>query len=102
MHQPLRRSVEVIESQVEIIVEAVRRDSHFLERILSLVHLVGGGHILGFHHHGDGDVTYEDGTLDSVLLVQVVEGGSDFVRVLPGGGAQINAKAIVFNSLCVL
>ena len=91
-----------MESQVEIIVEAVRRDSNFLERILSLVHLVGGGHILGFHHHGDGNVTYEDGTLDSVLLVQVVEGGSDLVRVLPGGGAQINAKAIVFNSLCVL
>ena len=100
--QSLGGICNLVELEVKVIVETVGRNSHILQRILPLVHLVGGGHVLRLHDHCDRHVADENGSLQVVLLIEFLQHFLHLLRALPLGRYNECRKAFRLDGLLVL
>ena len=94
--------LEEIERKVEIIVETVGGHARLFP-VACLVHLKGRREILGIADHRDGNIAYEDTTLQGRLLIgiQPFELFFDGFRTLPVVDEQIGGQSVVLDTLFI-
>ena len=96
-------SSDIFEVEVEVIVEAVASHAGLVAVELVLVHLEGGGHVLGVAHHCDRNVADEHDTLHVLcLLVEFLELVSQLHRVLPVASENVSGKAVCLSSIAIV
>ncbi len=90
--------LQVVETKVEIIVEAVGRDARILP-VAGRVHFEGGGQMVGVADHRDGDVSHQHRAFQAVRVVQPLEFRPDGIGLVPAVNHQNAALADKFHRL---